>query len=216
MSNYWQDLAGRLNNVYVAEEFESAAYRLVTEQVIYHADRNGRTAYDIVSFYEREFTKVLSPLGVTITVNRALRYAVGIPQHARTSTASVAQTLFALVLRGLYEEVFRTGGQNDHGEVVIGFVDLQERYRLMTGRDLPTKGDLDALIRTAKRWGILRRIDEEDTPNMPTQYMGTGDGIVIRPAIADVLGESALTQLALWAPSNGVVNEENEQTPEDE
>ena len=73
MSNFWEDLASRLDGVYVAEDFETAAYRLVSEQVIYHSDRSSRVSYSIVDLYEREFNKVLAPLGVSLMVNRQLR-----------------------------------------------------------------------------------------------------------------------------------------------
>ena len=38
----WEDLASRLDGVYTVEDFETAAYRLVAEQVIYHSDRSSR------------------------------------------------------------------------------------------------------------------------------------------------------------------------------
>ena len=111
MSNHWDDLATRLDGMYTPEDFETAAYRLIGEQVIYHADRSSRVTYAVIELYEREFTKVLAPLGVALSINRQLRYATAIPRHAKVSTATVAQTLFALVLRGLYDEGVRAGAK---------------------------------------------------------------------------------------------------------
>lgn len=194
----WEDLAGRLDGIYSVDDFETAAYRLVAEQVIYHSDRNSRMTYAILDLYEREYAKVLAPLGVSLSINRQLRYVTALPRHAKAGTATVAQTLFALVLRGVYDEGVRAGGLTEDGEVLCDYVELQEKYRLMTGRDLPARGELDALLRAAKRWGIARRLEDEDSELLtPLQEQSTG-GVAIRPAIVDVLGESALMRLAQW------------------
>ncbi len=197
-SRDWEDLASRLDGIYTVEDFETAAYRLVAEQVIYHSDRSRRVTYAILDLYEREFTKVLAPLGVSLSINRQLRYVTALPRHAKASTATVAQTLFALVLRGLYDEGVRAGGLTEDGEVLCDYIELQEKFHLMTGRDLPTRGELDTLLRSAKRWGIARRLEDDDSGHLtPLQEQSVG-GVAIRPAIVDVLGETALIRLAQW------------------
>jgi hypothetical protein len=194
----WEDLASRLDGVYTVEDFETAAYRLVAEQVIYHSDRSSRVTYAILDLYEREFAKVLAPLGVSLSINRQLRYVTALPRHAKAGTATVAQTLFALVLRGLYDEGVRAGGLTEDGEVLCDYIELQEKFHLMTGRDLPTRGELDTLLRSAKRWGIARRLEDDDSGHLtPLQEQSAG-GVAIRPAIVDVLGETALLRLAQW------------------
>lgn len=162
----WEDLASRLDGVYTVEDFETAAYRLVAEQVIYHSDRSSRVTYGILDLYEREFSKVLAPLGVSLSINRQLRYVTALPRHAKAATATVAQTLFALVLRGLYDEGVRAGGLTEDGEVLCDYIELQEKFHLMTGRDLPTRGELDTLLRSAKRWGIARRLEDDDSGHL--------------------------------------------------
>ena len=194
----WEDLASRLDGVYTVEDFETAAYRLVAEQVIYHSDRSSRVTYGILDLYEREFSKVLAPLGVSLSINRQLRSVTALPRHAKAATATVAQTLFALVLRGLYDEGVRAGGLTEDGEVLCDYIELQEKFHLMTGRDLPTRGELDTLLRSAKRWGIARRLEDDDSGHLtPLQEQSAG-GVAIRPAIVDVLGETALIRLAQW------------------
>jgi Domain of unknown function (DUF4194) len=194
----WEDLASRLDGVYTVEDFETAAYRLVAEQVIYHSDRSSRVTYGILELYEREFAKVLAPLGVSLSINRQLRYVAALPRHAKAGTATVAQTLFALVLRGLYDEGVRAGGLTEDGEVLCDYIELQEKFHLMTGRDLPTRGELDTLLRSVKRWGIARRLEDDDSGHLsPLQDQSAG-GVAIRPAIVDVLGETALLRLAQW------------------
>ena len=198
----WEDLASRLDGIYTVEDFETAAYRLVAEQVIYHCDRSSRVTYAILDLYEREFAKVLAPLGVSLLINRQIRYVTALPRHAKAGTATVAQTLFALVLRGLYDEGVRAGGLTEDGEILCNYIELQEKFRLMTGRDLPTRSELDTLLRTVKRWGIARRLEDDDNGHLtPLQEQSAG-GVAIRPAIVDVLGETALIRLAQWGAAN--------------
>jgi hypothetical protein len=202
MSQYWESLASRTEGQYTPEDFESAAYRLVTEQVIYHSDLHSRTAYGAVDRYERDFKEALLPLGVDVQVNRQLRYAYARPRHVKAGTATVAQTLFALVLRALYDESARAGQMTDDGDVICDLVELEEKYRLMTGRDLTFRGEFDALMRTMKRWGIARKSDELAMPPPEDDSAKPPYSIYIRPAIADILGETAMLRLAQWAPGS--------------
>ena len=57
--------------------------------------------------------------------------------EGRASAPGMAQTLFALVLRGLYDEGVRAGGLTEDGEVLCDYIELQEKFHLMTGRNLP-------------------------------------------------------------------------------
>lgn len=208
MSNQrdWEDLASRLDGIYTVEDFETAAYRLVAEQVIYHSDRSSRVTYAILDLYEREFVKVLVPFGVSLSINRQLRYVTALPRHAKAGTATVAQTLFALVLRGLYDEGVRAGGLTEGGEVLCDYIELQEKFHLMTGRDLPTRGELDTLLRAAKRWGIARRLEDDDSGHLTSLQELAAGGVAIRPAIVDVLGETALIRLAQWGAARDEAN----------
>ncbi len=190
----WDLIAERSNGHYAAEDFERTAYRLTAEQVLYHADRGSRAAYWLVERYERSFRDVLDPIGIELTVNRQLRYVVAMPRHGASTPASTMHTLVALVLRGVYDEFARAGGLTDEGEVVVDSVELGEKFRLMTGREMPSKAEFDAALRVMKRWGIARRgSDEMDD--------GAGYSVVIRPGIIEVLGESALARLAQWGNS---------------
>lgn len=204
MSQIWEALMSRSDGLNTEEEFESAAYRLVCEQVLYYVDRGSRVAYGLVERYEREFKSVLAPMGIDLQVNRQLRYACAIPRHAKTSYASVGQTLLALVLRHIYDESARLGDLSDDGEVVCDLVDLQEKYRLLTQRELPGKGELDALLSMLARWGLARRATEEAQAGVDSDgYAGQPYVVMIRPAIVDVLGEAALHRLGLWTSPAG-------------
>lgn len=219
MSQDWEILASRTDGQHTAEEFEAAAYRLVVEQVIYYADRHSRAAYWLIERFERDFKQALAPLGVTLEINRQMRYAFAKPQHAKSGTASVAQTLLALVLRGIYDESARLGQFTDDGEVVCDLVELGEKYRLMTGRELPGKGEFATLMRSMKRWGIAKKSDEsiDGSAEFDSEQ---SYAVIIRPAIAEILGEAALIRLAQWGavdPSNlgkadGISAEDHEVT----
>lgn len=194
MSQYWESLASRTESQHTSEELEMAAYRLAVEQVLYYADRNSRTAYWMIERYEREFRQALSPLGIDVQVNRQLRYAYALPKHAKAGAASIAQTVFALVLRAIYDESASTGQLTDDGEVICDLVELAEKYRLMSGKELPTKGKLDALMETMKRWGIARKSEDQGLDD-GDDMAGQPYAVIVRPAIADVLGEAALARL---------------------
>lgn len=198
MSNaYWEILAARSNGMHVPADFEAAAYRMVTEQVLYHADRASKAAYHLVERYERDIRDALEPLGVDVRVNRQLRYVYAIPRHGKSGGATTQQTVFALVLRMVYEDGAKVGDLNDDGEVICDLIELEEKYRILTGRELPAKGELDALMRSMKRWGIARLSTEHDDIG-DEGLVDQPYAVVIRPAIVDILGETALQRLSQW------------------
>ncbi len=214
MSQFWDDIAARSNGQHTPQELEGAAYRLVAEQVLYYADRHSRTAYWMVERYERDFKQALAPLGITVEVNRQQRYAYALPRHLKSGTASVAQTVLALVLRAIYDESARIGQFTDDGEVICDLVELDEKYRLMTNRELPAKGELDALMKSMKRWGIAKKSDEYAGDGADDLAASQPYTVIIRPAIVDLLGEAALQRIAEWRvanPDTASANEGNDE-----
>jgi len=202
MSQFWDDIAARSNGQHTGQELEAAAYRLVTEQVLYYSDRHSRTAYWMVERYERDFKQALAPLGISVEVNRQQRYVYALPRHLKAGTASVAQTVLALVLRAIYDESARIGQFTDDGEVICDLVELDEKYRLMTNRELPAKGELDALMKSMKRWGIAKKSDEYAGDGADDLAASQPYTVIIRPAIVDLLGETALQRIAEWRVAN--------------
>lgn len=209
MSKYWETVATRTDGQNTAEEFEAAAYRLISEQVLYHADKHSRVAYWLVERYTKEFDSALDPLGIDVKVNALLRYVYARPRHAKAGTASVTQTLLALVLRSLYDESVHAGQLNENGEVLCDLEELDEKYRLATGRELPSKMEFDAILRQFKRWGIAKNADEQSIEEMDGETDSQGY-LLIRPAIVDVLGETALQRLGHWAQSKLSAETSNE------
>jgi len=218
MASYWEAFAEKTKQ-HTAADYEAVAYRLASEQVLYHADRHSRTAYWMVHQFEREFREALAPLGIDVDVNTSLRYVYAIPRHAKANMASIGQTVLALVLRAIYDECIRQGQVNDEGEVKCDLIELEEKYRLLTGRDLPSKGKLDQLLDTMKRWGIARRADElasfDDSPDDEAAMQPYS--VLIRPGIVEVLGETALARLAQFnsAPPDDLADDDNDNSDEE-
>ncbi|MYM28334.1 DUF4194 domain-containing protein [Duganella sp. CY15W] len=203
--SFWENAAESTKNVVTEDEFEAAANRLVTEQVLYAADRGSKLAYGLIRDFEREFKRALDPLGYVVRVNSQLRYACAIPKHARTSPVTVDQTLLALVLRRIFDEETRSGHHDENGEVACDLVTLEVKYKQTTGgRELATGGKLVALMQWMRRWGIARVSDEETS-----QFGHDADQpyvVIIRPGIADVLGEAALARIALFTNPDAEVD----------
>lgn len=202
---FWSTAADASGNVVTEDDFEAAASRLITEQVLYAADRGSKVAYGLVRDFEREFKRALEPLGYAVRVNSQLRYACAVPKHVKNSPVTVDQTLLALVLRKIFDEETRNGHHDENGEVTCDLVTLQVKYEQTTGgRELPTGGKLAALMQWMRRWGIARVLD--DAGDQPGHDADQPYVVIIRPGIADVLGEAALTRIALFARSDAEVD----------
>lgn len=196
--SFWANAVEATRQAVTEDEFEAAANRLITEQVLYAADRGSKVAYGLIRDFEREFKRALDPLGYTVRVNSQLRYACAIPKHVKTSPVTVEQTLLALVLRKIFDEETRSGHHDENGEVACDLVTLEMKYKQTTGgRELPAGSKLVSLMQWMRRWGIARVSEEEvdrfghvaDQPYV----------VIIRPGIAEVLGEAALARIALFS-----------------
>lgn len=211
MSSFWENILDRSPSAYSVEDMETATYRLVAEQVLYRCDKGSRTAYGAIERYEREMQTALEPLGLLVKVNRDGKYAYAIPVRAKAGMATMKQTLLALVLRKLYDMGAREGRFNDDREIVCDLVELDETYRLATGLPFPPKGELLSLMKTMKRWGLVRIIEGEEDADTPGNDQQPYQ-VAIRPGVVDILGESALLRLGQWAPREDEVLAEAETT----
>ena len=195
--SFWANAVEGTRNAVTEDDFEAAANRLVTEQVLYAADRGSKVAYGLIRDFERDFKRALEPLGYVVRVNSQLRYACAIPKHAKSSPVTVEQTLLALVLRKIFDEETRHGHHDENGEVACDLVTLEVKYKQTTGgRELATGGKLAALMQWMRRWGIARLSDEEG--DQLGHYADQPYVVIIRPGIAEVLGEVALARIALF------------------
>lgn len=188
MKRSWNVLSQLSNGIHAVADFERAAYRLVTEQVLYASDRATRTAYHLVEDHFDDYVSALAPLGIRLERNAHYRYVVALPAHAEGVPVTLEETLLLLVLRQRYDEAARQGNIEEQGEVVVELPELQEAYQALIARPMPEVGTLRALARTARRWGVARLAESE--PDDPQPFH-----LRVRPAIVDIVGETWLQRL---------------------
>lgn len=188
MKRSWNTLSQMSNGVYAVADFERAAYRLVTGQVLYASDRGTRVAYHLVEDHFDDFLAALAPLGIRLERNAHYRYVVALPVHGEGTPVTLEETLLLLVLRQRYDEAMRQGQVEEQGEVIVELPELQEACQALLGRPMPDVGALRTLARTLRRWGVCRLVDSEADDPQPFHLR-------VRPAIVDVLGEAWLQRL---------------------
>lgn len=188
MKRSWNTLSQQSNGMYAVADFERAAYRLVTEQVLYASDARSRSAYHLVEAYLEDFASALDPLGIRLERNAHHRYVVALPKHGEGTPIRLDETLLLLVLRQRYDEGMKQGLVEELGEVVVELPDLQEAWPALTGRPMPEVGALRTLAATARRWGVCRLVEGEPDELQPFH-------LVVRPAIVDIVGEQWLHRL---------------------
>jgi hypothetical protein len=188
MKRSWSTLSQMSNGVYAVADFERAAYRLVTEQVLYAGDRGTKVAYHLVEDHFDDYVAALAPLGIRLERNAHYRYVVALPTHGEGTPVTLEETLLLLVLRQRYDEAVRQGRIEDQGEVIVELPELQEAYQALAGRPIPDVGTLRALARTLKRWGACRLVESEADDPQPFHLR-------VRPAVVEIVGERWLQRL---------------------
>lgn len=188
MKRSWNTISQQSNGLYAPADFERAAYRLVTEQVLYASDRGARSAYHLVEDHFDDYVAALAPLGIRLERNAHYRYVVALPAHADGVPVTLEETLLLLVLRQRYDAAARQGEIEEQGEVMVELPELQEAYAALTGRPMPEVGTLRSLARSARRWGVARLVDSE--PDDPQPFH-----LRVRPAIVEIVGEAWLQRL---------------------
>lgn len=194
----WERLAAQSNSLYEESDYQQAAYRLMMEQVIYAGDRGGRVPFEIVTRHLGAFRDVFEQFGMTISHNPHHGYVVAIPRHAFGARMRLEETRLALLLRRVYDDRINAVEIVD-GEAFVTLEELEQLYKELLGRQLPDRGEMRELVRSLKRNGMAREIESED--DQPFQ-------IAIRPAITDILGETALLQLAAYGVDADGTDEE--------
>lgn len=203
----WDTLSDR-SKLYETADFERAAYRLLTSQVLTAADATTRKDYHLVADHMSEFQQVFVPFSVELRHNAQFQYIVARPRHVlRQRMASKAESLFVLVLADLYHRVRFNGQEDDFGQAPVELVDLGEAYQSLVGRDLPGATELRQLVAAAERWGIARR---EDTPGELNAFR-----IQVTPVIAELVTSDWLDQLAaLRNPSDADSGDDDVEDPD--
>jgi hypothetical protein len=184
----WETLSDR-SKIYEPADFERAAYRLFTSQVLTAAEPTTRKDYHLVADHVAEFQQAFAPFNVELRHNAQFQYLVARPRHVlRQRMASKAESLFVLVLADLYHRVRFQGQEDDFGQAPVDLEQLGEAYKTLAGRDIPGATELRQLLAAAERWGIARR---EDTPGELNAFR-----VQITPVIAELVTSDWLDHLA--------------------
>ena len=180
MASRWDKLVDK-DSRYVVEDYERAAYRVITHQLLSVADPFTRKDYYLVAENLREFQQLFEAFGITLRHNPQYRCVIGQPRHVlNQNRASKAVTLLVLVLADLYHRARFNGEEGDFGEVYVELPELQEAYQGQIGEDFPKSAELNALFDDIERWGIARRWRKDMDEAQPFR-------VLIQPAIADIV-----------------------------
>ena len=184
----WERLAAQ-SQTNVESDYQKAGYRLVMEQVLYAADPRSRLAYELIVRHRKDYDALLAQLGMTITHNPHMGYLVATPNQYVAEKMRLAETRLALVLRRLYDDKMHAT-EIVAGEAFVDMIELERAYKDLLKRELPATAVLNEHLQTMKRYGIVRLEETRDEQRLQ---------VAIRPGIVDVLGETALLQLAAHA-----------------
>lgn len=188
MAGTWDKLVAR-DSRYVAEDYERAAYRLISHQVLSAMDKGTRKDYHLLANNLREYQQVMEPMGVSIRHDAQYQYVVAQPRHVLNQRRVSKQvTLLVLVLASVHHQVRFNGMEGEFGEAYVELPALQEAYQEMTGQDFPKATEFRALLGELDRWGIAR---QDDTPFDEGQRFR----ILIHPAISAIVTKEWLTLL---------------------
>ena len=194
----WERLAEQSQTHEVAD-YQKAGYLLMTKQVLYASDRTSRATYDLIVKHLAAYRDLLGQLGMVVVHNASMSYLVATPNQYVAEKMRLEETRLALVLRRLYDDKMHAT-EIVAGEAFIDMIELERAYKDLLNRELPVTAALNEQLQAMKRYGIARL---EDTNDEQRQQ------VVIRPGIVDVLGETALLQLA--AHANALEGEESDE-----
>lgn len=162
MPTNWNRIAEQ-DEAHTVRDFQKAALRLITEQVLYQANPKQRADYDLVAAYESAFAEALDLFGCILDLNVQERYAAAVPIISEVSKIPLMHTLLALVLRKLYDHHMNSGSLHA-GIAGVSLSELEAAFQESTGRELPMKpqSELQEMMNAMKRWGIARLVRTEN------------------------------------------------------
>ena len=186
--SHWERLAAQ-SQTHAESDYQKAGYRLVMEQVLYASDPRSRIAYELIVKHRKDYDALLAQLGMTIAHNPHMGYVAATPSPYVADKMRLSETRMALVLRRLYDDKMHAT-EIVSGEAFVDMIELERAYKDLLNRELPATALLNEQLQAMKRYGIARLEDTNDEQRRE---------VVIRPGIVDVLGETALLQLAAHA-----------------
>lgn len=182
----WNDVLHD-DKIYDANDCRNAAFQLLSCQILYETTSRHAASYRLIERYLSAFREVFDLIGVQIHLNSTYRYLAAVPMASKMPEMRKTDAMLLLVLRKAYHEQ-ASHGSLDHGEAVLGIDELQEVYRVETGRELPgEKGALEAALAPMKACGAIKLRDaDSDQPF----------DVVILPGIEALVNEGTLARLS--------------------
>lgn len=208
MAGIWEKLKER-DSQYAVEDYERAAYRLISHQVLSAMDRATRNDYHLVKENLEEYRQVMKPMGVEIYDDPAYQYVVAQPKHVLNQhRASKQVTLLVLVLANIHHQVRVNGMEGEFGEAYVDLPELQESYQAMTGQNFPKSAEVKSLMSELERWGIARQEETAFDDGQPFR-------ILIHPAISGIVTKEWLNSLDRFRKGNAADEEEDKENHDD-
>lgn len=192
MAVNWKRLADQ-HPAYTESDFQKAASRLLTDQILYQSVLKQRNDYDLISNFEKDFTEALNLFGYELDHNSRERYIAAVPMHPDVSKVPLMHTLLALVLRKLYDHHMQRGILRA-GIAGVSLPELETAFKESTGRSLEMKPQtkfLD-LMDSMKRWGVART-EKDDNLGESTVF------VEILPGIQSLITQRSLAILKAHA-----------------
>ncbi|MPM92575.1 hypothetical protein SDC9_139710 [bioreactor metagenome] len=198
MPNTWDEVI-RQGDVYESSDFKSAAYQLVSNQIIYESNQSQATAYRLIDRYRDAFRDAFDLLGMSLKFDTTYRYIAAIPYVEKQKYLSTDDSLLLLVLRkGYHEQAIQ--GNLEAGSAVLSIEELQELYRVETSRELPNEvRALKDLLNRMKAFGVVKMPQTEPGSDQPFD-------VAILPGIAALVSEATLSRLTDYVSSARVAN----------
>lgn len=191
MPRNWTVLADNSDGLYTVQDFESAAYQLMSAQVLYEQEHHQRVAYALICRYRNEFTEVFRLFGMDVLFRDHARYVAAVPDSTnRRTQLTLQETQLVLVLRKLYHEQAKRMELEDGLLAVTTIDELRSAFQSATQRELPTTArDIGALIDQMQRFGIAKQVKGDPQDLQPFN-------IAILPGIETLVNEATLLKLS--------------------
>jgi hypothetical protein len=187
-------ILGRFEQV-DAEDFVTAANKLLVNQFLYADKPSHRPHYFLISQHIGYFSNLFEAIGWSLTHQPDESYIGLIPKgEERYLRLKLDESLFLLCLRQQYEQKLENFDV-EGGKAFIQSDDLLQLYQNLTGKEIPNETRFKEILSLFSRHGIIERGKpaETDPKNIP---------LMINPSIRQVVVEDWVSQLEGLADSS--------------
>ncbi len=171
-----------------AEDFVSAANKLLVNQFLYADKPAHRPYYFLIAKHIGYFDNLFAAIGWTLCYQPDESYIGLIPKgEERYLRLKLDESLFLLCLRQQYEQKLESFDV-ESGKAFIASDELLQLYESLTSKEIPNETRFKEILGLFSRHGIIERGKPADTDpkNIP---------LMINPSIRQVVVEDWLRQL---------------------